>query len=423
MHEQARGTQRPADGIARGRQGEEALLPVDFRAEAQRCPRCDGALRTQKSKTRTVSALVTGTIRAREIRKCCGQCPSQPAAVSAQLASLVPPRQRYGYDLIAWAGLQRYHRHRQRSEIRAALARQGIHLADGSVSALCDRFLQALEALHFHKAPALRAAMAHGYPLHIDATSDKGKGGLFLCLDGWRGWVLNAAKVASENAAELRPAIASTVAAFGDPVAIMRDLGSAGAKAVARYRRRAIPDLVCHYHFLAAVGKKLLDIEYAALRSQLRRCKVRSGLRELLRAMRGRERLREDLPALILWVLEGTGHKDMPYPFALPHWDFYRRCRQFEQQAQCWLPLPRSHAERRVLKQASAVLAGLGRAERIAWAVPRLERSWAVFSELRDVLRLRDDELPRGVRRAPFARRCPASAAQRLQAIQTAAKA
>ena len=47
----------------------------------------------------------------------------------------------------------------------------------------------------------------------------------------------------------------------------MRDLGSAAAKAVADYRERAIPDLVCHYHFLAAVGKKLLDIEYAALRS------------------------------------------------------------------------------------------------------------------------------------------------------------
>ena len=139
--------------------------------------------------------------------------------------------------------------------------------------------------------------------------------------------------------------------------------------------------------------------------------------------MRRQQRLREDLPALILWVLEGTGHKDMPYPFALPHWDFYRRCLQFEQQAQRWLPPPRSAAERHVLKQAATVLAALGRAGRIAWAVPRLERRWAVFNQLRAVLRLRDDELPRGVRRAPFARRCPASAAQRLQTIETAAKA
>ena len=287
----------------------------------------------------------------------------------------MPPQQRYGYDLIARAGLARYHQHRQRREIRAALARQGIHLADGSVSALCDRFLRALETLHRHKAPALRAAMAPGYPLHIDATSDKGKGGLFLCLDGWRGWVLNAVKVSSENAAELQPAIERTVAAFGQPVPTMRDLGSAGAKAVAGCRLQAVPDLVCHYHFLAAVGKQLLDVEYAALCGQLRSSKVRSGLRELLRAMRGRARVRADLAALILWVLEGSGHKDLPYPFALPHWDFYRRCGQFRHKARRWLPRPRSRAERRVLRQASAVLAALKRRDRIAWAAPRPARA------------------------------------------------
>ena len=92
--------------------------------------------------------------------------------------------------------------------------------------------------------------------------------------------------------------------------------------------------------------------------------------------------------------MEGEGPKHLPYPFALPHWDFYRRCGQFRQQAQHWLPLPRSRLERRLLKQAVAVLAALGRADRIAWAVPRLERSWAVFSELRDALRLRNGELP-----------------------------
>ena len=36
---------------------------------------------------------------------------------------------------------------------------------------------------------------------------------------------------------------------------------------------RKLP-LVCHYHFLAAVGKKLLEVEYSALRSELRRSKV-----------------------------------------------------------------------------------------------------------------------------------------------------
>ncbi len=78
-------------------------------------------------------------------------------------------------------------------------------------------------------------------------TSDKGIGDLLLCLDGWRSWVLNAVKIASENESELQPAIAKTVSAFGHPVAIMRDLVGAGAKAVAQYRQQAIPDLVCRH--------------------------------------------------------------------------------------------------------------------------------------------------------------------------------
>ncbi len=122
------------------------------------------------------------------------------------------------------------------------------------------------EALHVSYAPALRAATEKGYPLHIDATNEYGKGGLFLCLDGWSGWVLHAAKIATENADELRPAIDVTTTLFGDPIAVVRDLGTASAKAVDHLRRKNIPDLVCHYHFLGALGKNSLTpiIRYCA---------------------------------------------------------------------------------------------------------------------------------------------------------------
>ena len=68
------------------------------------------------------------------------------------------------------------------------------------------------------------------------------------------------------------------------------------------------------------------------------------------------------------------------------------------------------------------MLAALGRRSRIAWAVPRLERSWAVFNQLRTILRLGDDELPRGSRPLPPAGRGPTATAARLQAIETAAR-
>ena len=53
-------------------------------------------------------------------------------------------------------------------------------------------------------------------------------------------------RIGSENERELRPAVERTVAAFGDPVAIMRDLGQAGAKAVAVCRGPArAPNSAC----------------------------------------------------------------------------------------------------------------------------------------------------------------------------------
>ncbi len=272
--------------------------------------------------------------------------------------------------------------------------------------------------------------MERGYPLHIDATNEYGKGGLFLCMDGWRGWVLHAAKIATENAEELRPAIDKTLSLFGDPIAVVRDLGSAGAKSVDPLRQKNIPDLVCHYHFLGAIGKKLFDAGYSSLRKLLQGSKVRSGLRELLRELRrnhtadiydgkfGHGRMREALPALILWVLEGEGGKDLPFPFCLPHLNFYQRCCEVTQRVERWMPLPRSQVERRVLKQIFTVITRLDKIEHFGLVVPRLEKSWKAFCELRDILRLTDAELPRGDRRGLINREIPALEAERLRDIE-----
>ena len=260
---------------------------VDFVADAEHCSVCGGILHAQKSKRRLVTTLEVGTFQAREIRKVCSVDRSHPVMASERLSRLVPRGQGYGYDLIVQVGLARYLRNLQREEIRAELLHEnGIVVSEGTISNLCDRFLKLLERLHHYSVPALRAAMGGGYPLHIDATSEHGKGGLFLCLDGWRGWVLHAVKISSENEKELRPAIEKTVSLFGDPIAVVRDLGAAEAGAVDSLRDKGIPDLVCHYHFLGAIGKKLFDDHYAVLRNLLRSSKARTGLRELLRELR-----------------------------------------------------------------------------------------------------------------------------------------
>jgi hypothetical protein len=390
-----------------------ALPRIDFGAEVERCPACDRGTSVYKSRTRTVVTLAQGQFEAREILRRCDGGAGCPPVGSEALCRLVPPRQRYGYDLIVHVGLARYLRGRQREEIRAELRdAHGIDLSDGTVSNLCDRFLVGLERLHLHRAPALRAAMGGGYPLHLDATCEHGRGGLFVALDGWRGWVLGATRIPTEHQDHLKPLVDQVVALFGDPVAVVRDMGEGIGATVETLRQRGVPDLVCHDHFLAAVGNKRLDQPYTRLREALRRTGVRSELYAMLRELRrhrqqgggrrtfGPGPIREDLLALVLWLLEGDGHKDAPFPFSLPHLHLVRRCERAGEQADLWAPSPRTAPERRALRHLRSLLARLCRERGIAVATERLDEGWQAFCELRDVLRLTSAELPRADVRA-----------------------
>jgi hypothetical protein len=196
-----------------------------------------------------------------------------------------------------------------------------------------------------------------------------------------------------------------TVALFGDPVATLRDMGEGPAGAVAGLSERGIPDLICHYHFLAAVGGKLFEDAYALLRTIVRHSNIHADLRALLRTLRryreptaaeqsfGPGEVRENLLALILWLLDGEGKKDLPFPFALPHLEFVHRARRATSLADHWVPRPRSQLEWRVLHHLASVVGRLDRDRRVAPAVDRLETNHRLFCELRSVLRLGNEDL------------------------------
>lgn len=114
---------------------------------------------------------------------------------AATLAGLVLPRSVVGYDIMIYVGLERFLHHRQREEIRASLAADhGISLSSGEISVLAGRFVAYLERLHQASALALRAALAadDGWPLHIDATGEDGRGTLLVAFASWRQWGLGA---------------------------------------------------------------------------------------------------------------------------------------------------------------------------------------------------------------------------------------
>jgi len=269
-------------------------------------------------------------------------------------------------------GLGRFVQHRQREEIRADLLRRhGIDLSAGEISELGRRFLTYLEELHRSRAPALRAALqADGaWPLHIDATGEDGRGTLLVAFAGWRRWVLGASKVPTERAEFILPAIQSVAASFGAPCAIMRDLGRAMKEASGKFVRslkEPIPVLAYHQHFLADIGKDLLEEGHDKLRNLFRQAAVLPHLRAFARQKgrdlgesieSGRDALHHWLAqsdqahripegaggitavrSLAQWVLDyradGT---DQGFPFELPYLDLYHRCRQLCAAAKAFL--------------------------------------------------------------------------------------
>ena len=391
-------------------------------------------MQIQKSKRRTIFTFQSGMLNAKEVRKKCSRNASHPIMCSDELSRLVKPRQRYAYDLVVHVGLARYLRGQQREEIRAELYQErGFTLSDGSISNLCDRFLTYVEALHLRRVPELRRALQEGYPLHLDATCEYGRGGLFVCMDGWRGWVLMATRIPSEHEDYLRPWVEKTAALFGDPIATVRDMGEGVGKAVAPLRARGVPDFICHYHFLGAVGKKLFEKSYRVLGNLLRQHKLQGDLRTLLRELRqyrksstfsgrfGPGPIHEDLPALLLWILEGEGKKALLYPFRLPYLECLQRCQQAVRKAECWVPSPRTPATRRAIAHLTRLVNRIERDTRFATVAARLEKGWQAFCELRDVLQLTNAELPNGDNRS-HQTALPALEARRLEMIAEAAR-
>ena len=82
------------------------------------------------------------------------------------------------------------------------------------------------------------------------------------------------------------------------------------------------------------------------------------------------------------------------------------------------MPLPRSQVERRILTQIFSVVAKLKKIKHLEQETIQLETNWEAFSELRDILRLSDMELPRGDSRGQTGRGLPALEAARLHDIE-----
>jgi len=387
-------------------------------------------MNVQKTIPRSGMTLAHGAFEAREtVLECAAGCRTPDGRKvthrQPELARLLLPGSPIGYDLMAHVGVARFVHYRRREDIREELARgYGLRLSTGEVSLLGKRFLTYLQALHAARASALRERLEQdgGWPMHVDATGEAGRGTMLVVWSGWRHWVLGSWKLPSENAESILPKLRAVREQFGPPCGIMRDLGRAITRACAAFAKElggetAPPIWSCHFHLVRDVGKDLLAGAYDRLRTLFRDHDVRAHLRSMARELTqtlgpelalarqevadwmvssdGSHRIPSGRAgiavgrALTEWVLDfAADGRDEGFPFDLPYLDLFGRCQKACRAVEAFLRNPSDGLEaRNILERLHRVVA-VTRLPAFAPPVRILEYRQGLLAELRAALRI-----------------------------------
>ncbi|MCG7851493.1 MAG: transposase, partial [Methanosarcinaceae archaeon] len=307
-----------------------------------------------KTWTKTLVTMDIGAFKAREIVL---QCPNDQAIFcSSQLRSLAPHKCTYGFDVIEYIGKELFVHCRNEREIRKALGSRNIFVSEREIGYLGKKFVVYLALAHAESREKLVQLMKKrgGYILHVDGTCEGDSPHLFCGMDGISELVLDNIKIPSEKKELLIPFFQRIGIHYGDPVALVHDMGIGILSAIEQVFP-GIPDFICHFHFLRDVGKDLLLDDYQTIIQRLRKHKVRALLRQKarylgkkigqdaegisdLKAVLEKAELQisslERIPALatytlIHWIFESPRlSRGYGFPFDRPHLEFYRRLKR-----------------------------------------------------------------------------------------------
>ena len=370
------------------------------------CP-CGADTLLLKTQKKTLATLAIGQFEALEAQRhcsCCGQIYR-----SQELRSLTPHRGQFGFDVIEFIGTALFVHCRNELAIQADLAARNIPISTSEIGFLGKRFIFYLAIAHRQCHAQLRHYMASrgGYILHMDATCEGDSPQLFSCLDEISKFVLGNRKMPTEDSQHIIPVLSELKAAYGTPLALVHDMGSAILKAVSTVFP-TVPDYICHFHFLRDLGKDLFDFEYRTIRRYTRSFNSKATLNKVEKALKALidedAQLAENLQSylskkqpfhaprrlnpwvsaylLVVWVLEAHSAGDgLGFPFDQPHLTFYQRLREtypslkaLKAKGVSILPLVALH---RAL--ADVALKNL---------VTRIERKIILFDQLREAMRI-----------------------------------
>jgi hypothetical protein len=393
-----------------------ALFPekplIRFAPELGRCPRCHHASRVWKTHTREVATLRIGHFIAHETQGYCPHCVDRPVFLAEELHQLVPPGARYGYDVIVHVGKALFLRCRNGKEIQQELGEKNIDISLREIDYLGRRFIVYLALVHEQSHDKLKQFMGSvgGYILHLDGTCEGDSPHLMSTIDGLSKIVLDNIKIPSENAAQLIPFLRTIKQAYGEPIAMVHDMGSAILNATKEVFPN-IPDYICHFHFLKDIGKDLFAHDYSTIRRHLKTHAIRSHLRKTAKGLKkaidadpnawrclhgyleSKPLHQAKMPLIpfvtaylmICWVLEAKqGSHGFGFPFDRPHFDFYRRVQEAYPDLLGIKPKMADNAPLLPLAPIRKMLAD----QALSSTLLRMQDKVGIFEQLRDAMRI-----------------------------------
>jgi len=362
----------------------------------------DGDLRVLKSREKKVITMAIGPFRAKET-----VLYSSDGGVyhSGQLRCLTPYRCTYGYDVLVYVGRALFVDCRSEQQIISDLGRRNVSISARQIGYLGRKFIIYLAIAHQQSRDRLKKAMAFrgGYILHLDGTCEGDSPHLFTGIDGIAKIVLDNIKLPSEKAELLIPFFKQIRRQYGDPIALVHDMGY-GILSAVRAVFKGIPDFICHFHFLRDIGKDLFDKDYATIRNRLKKHKIRTLLRRKAKEL---DKFVEDDPeavcslvtgiengfvdfsekmsaiaacAMIHWSFDKSELNGYGYPFDCPHLVFYQRLKELYDliTAQCI----RSKALSRLWRPLTKVMED----QQLKQAASKMQKNGQTFERLREAL-------------------------------------
>jgi len=378
------------------------------------------------SRERAIITLVGGATRIVEEYYVCLHCKDLETGRrvinhSEPLHGIIPYKSKYGYDVEVEAGHLQYVDNLQIDEIKRRFeSGYGLVISQSQIHELGIRFLKHMVVLHYAAAPLLKKLFEEGCVYHVDATCEAGRGMEMAVIEGWSGIILGVWKITTENEDVIKKNLKSVVEQFGEPAAFVSDMGNgmmAAISSVILEMQLKSRQLVCHMHFLKAVGKCIFESSYKLLKTLLKGQKTLADLNRFVKetgniiepqaaAMRGFVvRWKEssallDIPghvegaavlrALAQWVLLFSQNCDGEgFPFELSHVHLYERCSIALNSLMNFKGKGTFRSETaKLTTRLQQILQSVVKDTSICKAVQNLMESAAVFTELREVLRL-----------------------------------